>query len=185
MTNNGKARRGVIAVRMRWIVLGLLAVGLILALTACMGQWFTQEQKAYLVIGTPVVTGTHGEIIISVVNMPSEGAASIAIDDQGITYTNITGTSINVEGLNGFTVPAQDFITTAGKGSLAAANANAGITGSPILKITFETTGNPTFTVTKAKVSIGCHLNTLTTGWELSTSKAYYAKDATPTGGAK
>jgi len=173
--------------RTRLVVLGLLSVGLILALTACMGQWFTQEQKAYVVIGTPVVTGSHGEIIISVVNMPSEGAASIAIDEAGITYTNITGTSVNVEGLNGFTVLAQDFTTTAGKGSLAAANANAGITGSPILKITFETTGNPTFTVTKAKVSIGSHLNTLISdaNWELRADLAYYAKDAAQEGGAK
>jgi len=186
VTNNRGATRGVIAVRMRWIVLGLLAVGLILALTACMGQWFTQEQKPYLVIGTPVVTGSHGEVIISVVNMSSEGAASIAIDDEGITYTNITASSVNVEGLNGFTVLAEDFTTSAGKGSLAAANANAGITGGPILKITFETTGNPTFTVTKTKVSIGSHLNTFITNWQLSTGKAYYAKDAAQQeGGAK
>jgi len=168
------------------IIVGLLAVGLIFVLTACMGGWFTHEQKAYLVIGTPVIIGTHGEVIISVVNMPSEGAASIAIDDEGITYTNITGSSVNVEGLNGFTVLAQDFTTTAGKGSLAACNANAGITGSPILKITFETTGTPTFTVTKTKVNIGSHLNAFITSWKLSTGVAYYAKDAAQQeGGAK
>ena len=169
------------------IIVGLLAVGLILALTACMGGWFTHEQGAYLVVGTPVVTGNHGEVIISVVNMPSEGVASIAIDDEGITYTNITGSSVNMEGLNGFTVLAQDFTTSAGKGSLAAVNANAGITGGPILKIMFETTGNPTFTVTKAKVSIGSHLNTLISDakWQLSTGVAYYAKDAAQEGGAK
>jgi len=173
----GKHRR-MAGVRSRFAAFCLLAIGVVFVLTACMGQWFTHEQKAYLVIGAPVVTGNHGEVIISVVNMPSEGAASIAIDDEGITYTNITGTSVNAEGLNGFTVLAQDFVITPGKGRLAAFNTNVGITGSPILKITFETTGNPTFTVTKAKVSIGSHLNTFITNWEPSTSKAYYAKDA-------
>ena len=184
MTDSRRAR-GTIAARTRLAVLSLLSVGMILVLTGCMGGWFTQEQKAYLVIGTPVVTGNHGEVIISVVNMPSEGAASIAINDEGITYTDITGTSINVEGLNGFTVLAQDFTTSIGKGGLAACNANGGIAGSPILKITFETTGNPTFTVTKAEVSIGSHLNLLITGWEHSTGKAYYAKNAAQEGGAK
>lgn len=167
------------------MIVGLLVVGMLLFLTACMGQWFTQEQVAYLVIGTPVVTGTHGEVIISVVNMPQKGAASIAINDQGITYTNITGSSIKVEGLNGFTVLAKDFVIIPGKGRLVAANANAGSVSGPILKITFETTGSPTFTVTKAKVSIGSHLNTLITDWQLSTSKAYYAKDVAREGGAK
>ena len=151
-----------------------------------MGQWFTQEQTAFLVIGTPVISGTHGEVIISVANMPSEGAASIAIDKAGITYTNITGTSISVEGLNGFIVLAQDFVITSGKGGLVAANTNSGITGGPILRITFETTSaSPTFTVAEAKVSIGNHLNTLITGWELRTNKAYYAKDAEQAEGAK
>ena len=126
MANNGRATRGVIVVRMRLVVLGLLSVGLIVALTACMGQWFTHEQKATLIIGQVVLTGNRGEVLVSVTNMPQEGLASIAIDNLGITYINIKDASIEATGLNGFDVLAQDFTTTPGKGRLVAANPNAG-----------------------------------------------------------
>jgi len=54
--------------------------------------------------------------------MPQEGAAAIEIDDQDITYTNITGASINAQRIDGFTMLAQDFTTTPGKERLVAAN---------------------------------------------------------------
>ena len=79
--------RGVSVLRV--IAVAVLSLGMFLALTACMGQRFTQEQKAYLVIGTPVITGTHGEIIISVVNMPQGGMASMAVD-VAVSYTHLT-----------------------------------------------------------------------------------------------
>jgi len=173
--DNRRATRGVIAVRARTVVLGLLAVGLIFALTACMGGWFTHEQNATLIIGKPVITGNHGEVLISVTSMPSQGLASIAIDDQGITTANIDPTSVQVEGLNGFTVLASEFVGTSGR--LDAANSTSGSVGGTIIKITFEVTGaNPTFAVDKAKVSIGSALNTLITAWDLNIDTTYYAK---------
>ena len=189
MTNDRRATRGVIAVRTRWIVLGLLAVGLIFALTACMGQWFTQEQKATLIIGQLVLTGNRGEVLISVTNMPQEGLASIAIDNLGITYADINGASIEATGLNGFDVFAQEFISTPGRGRLVAANPNAGSESGTILKITFETNGaNPSLTIEQVdvgRVTLGSHLNTFINPWDLVTNTAYYAKDVAQEGGTR
>ena len=44
---------------MRVIVMATLFLGLVFGLTACMDRWFAHEQKAYLIAGTPVVTGNH------------------------------------------------------------------------------------------------------------------------------
>jgi len=167
--------------KIRLIVLSLLALGLVLGLTACMGGWFTQEHKATLIIGKPVVSGNRGEVVISVADMPNQGLASIAIDDQGITFNDIKAASIEATGLNGFTVLAQDFTTTADKGRLVAANPTSGSVGGTVIKITFEVTGaNPTFGIAdadKGKVTLGSALNTLITAWTLSSNAAdYYAK---------
>jgi len=165
------------AVRIRLIVVAMLALGLILGLTACMGGWFTHEQNATLIVGQPAISGNRGEVLISVTNMPNQGLASIAIDDQGITTANIDPTSVQVEGLNGFTLLASKFVGT--DGGLLAVNSTSGSVGGTILKITFEVTGaNPTFTLDKTKVSIGSALNTLikTTTWALNTDTNYYAK---------
>lgn len=160
----------------------LLGVGLILVLSACMGHWFTPKQVATLIIGNPQVFGLKGEVIISVANMPQGGLASIAIDNLGITYNNLSidPTSISATGLSGFRVLAQDFTTTPGKGRLVAANAPAGVGSGTILKITFRVTG-PGATLgilpaDKGKVTLGSDLNTLIANWTLGTGKAYYAK---------
>jgi len=167
-------RKGVIAVRSRRVVVGVLAVGLIFALTACMGGWFTHEQKATLIIGQPAISGNRGEVLISVTNMPNQGLASIAIKDQGITTANIDPASVQVEGLNGFMVLASEFVGTDGR--LAAANPTSGSVGGTILKISFEVTAaNPTLTVDQAKVDTGSALNTLIT-CDLNTDTSYYAK---------
>ena len=169
--------------RTRLVVVGMLAVSLILGLTACMGAWFTQKQTPTLIIGKLALSGNRGEVLISVANMLHEGLASIAIDDKGITYTNIKGSSIKATGLNGFTVLAQDFTSTAGKGRLVAANPTSGSVGGTIIKITFEVTGaNPALGIAdadKVKVTLGSALNTLIAqgAWDLSSNAAdYYAK---------
>jgi len=167
--------------RTRLVVAGCLAVGLVLGLTACMGHWFGQQQNPTLIIGKLALSGNRGEVLISVANMPNKGLASIAIDDSGITYTNIKASSIEATGLNGFTVLAQDFTTTTGKGRLVAANPTSGSVGGTIIKVTFEVTGaNPTFEIQvgdKGKVTLGSALNTLITTWDLSSNAAdYYAK---------
>jgi len=169
--------------RIRLVVVGLLAVGLILGITACMGGWFTPQQVATLIVGKPVVSGNRGEVVISVTNMPNQGLASIAIDDKGITFDDIEAASIEVTGLNGFTVLAQDFTTTAGNGRLVAANPTSGSVGGTIIKVTFEVTGaNPAFGIAdagKGKVDLGSALNTLIAqgAWNLSSNATdYYAK---------
>jgi hypothetical protein len=90
-----------IAVRIWLIVSGLLAVGLIIGLYACMGQWFTQEQPPAVIIGQPVITGNCGEVIISVMNMPNEGMASMEVDLDGMAYTTTKISNIVVAGWNG------------------------------------------------------------------------------------
>ena len=166
--------------RTRLAVVGLLAMGLAVGLTACMGGWFNPQVVATLIIGDPVAKGGNYEVLISVASMPDGGLASIAVDDLGFTYTNVDGSSVVATGLNGFVVLAQDFTTTLGKGRLTAPNAATGVEGGTIISITFTATGaNPTFTildVDKAKVSLGSHQNTWITTWDLGTDKAYYAK---------
>ena len=173
--------------KMRFILVGILAVGVV-ALTGCMGGWFTQNQQAYLVIGAPVVTGGHGEVIISVVNMPQEGMASMAVKVDGMTYNNAKIANIAVAGLNGFTVLASSFDDATGKGVFVIANANAGSVDGTVAKLTFDATGNVTaadVAFGKDHIELGSHLNTLITGWQLSTGKAYYANDAAQAGDAK
>jgi hypothetical protein len=166
--------------RVRLRLLSLLAVGLAVGLHACTGNWFGAAEGPTLIIGKPVVAGGKGEVMISVANMPKGGLASIAIDDLGITYTNISPVSVQATGQNGLTVLAQDFTTTPGKGRLVAANPTSGSVGGTVLKITFTPSGGtPTFTIQsgdKGKVTLGSALNTLITAWELGTTKAYYAK---------
>ena len=175
MTYDKNGKESVIAVRIRLIVVAMLALGLILGLTACMGGWFTHQQNATLIIGQPAISGNRGEVLISVANMPNQGLASIAIDAQGIATANIDPTSVQVEGLNGFTLLASEFVGT--HGCLAAANSTSGSAGGTILKISFEVTAaNPTLTLDKTKVSIGSALNTLITAWDLNTDTSYYAK---------
>jgi len=175
-------------VRSRFAAFCLLAIGVVFVLTACMGQWFTQEQKAYLVIGTPVVTGSYGEVIISVVNMPQEGMASMAVNVDGMTYTNAKITGIVLAGLNGFTVLASEFNDATGKGRFVIGNANAGSIAGTVAKLTFDVSGSVgsgDVAFHELHIKLGSHLNTFITGWEPGTGKAYYAKDATQEEGAK
>lgn len=173
---------------LRVIVVAVLSLGMFLALTACMGNWFTQEQRAYLVIGPPVVTGTHGEVMISVVSMPDEGMASMEVGVDGMTYSNAKISSIVVVGLSGFIVLASEFNDTTGNGRFVIASTNAGSIGGTVAKLTFDVIGNvgvADVTFHEPHIELGSHLNTLITDWELNTNKAYYAKDAALAGGAK
>lgn len=184
----GTDRRGVTVLRVQVIVVSILVLGLLVALSACMGQWFTHEQTAYLVIGTPVVTGTHGEVIISVVNMPDEGMASMAVDVDGMTYTKAKISNIVVAGLNGFIVVSSKFDDTTGNGRFVIANANAGSIGGTVAKLTFDVTGSVgsgDLPFNAPHIKLGSHLDTLITGWQLGTGTAYYAKDATQERGTK
>jgi len=182
MNHLDKGRKGVIAMRTRGVVLGLLATGMILGLSACMGFFDTGLQEAKLFVSDIIVTGAQGTVFIAVADMPGTGAASIAfgtVADPAIAITGIDETTVVVEGLGGFTELAWEFTATGG--TLVAANAATGVVGGQIVKVTFAVKDpNPTFTISdtaKVKVHIGSDAGALiaTTAWTLGT-EAYYTK---------
>jgi len=159
--------------------LGVLAVALVLGLSACMGFFGTGLQEAKLFVSGITVTGAQGTVFIAVADMPDTGVASIqfgTVGDPGIAITGIDETTIAVEGLGGFTELAWAFTTTGGV--IIAVNASTGVVSGQILKITFAVTAaNPTFTVNEPKVDIGTDSGALltTSAWDLGT-EAYYTK---------
>ena len=172
----------VIAVRNRRVGVSLLAVALVLGLSACMGFFDTGLQLPKLFISDITVTGAQGTVFIAVAEMPGTGAASIdfgTVADPAIAITGIDETTVVVEGLGGFTELAWEFTATGG--TLVAANAATGVVGGQIVKVTFAVNGpNPTFTISdtaKVKVHIGSDAGALiaTTAWTLGT-EAYYTK---------
>ena len=166
--------------RTRLLGVGLLVVGLGIGLTACMGDWFTPQQIATLIIGAPVAKGGNYEVLISVANMPNQGLAAMAVDANGMTYNNAKISNITATGLNGFTVLASQFV--GGNGRFVIVNPATGVVGGTILKLTFNAVGTPTAAdlgtsrFFKANITLGSNLNTLITAWTLGTTKAYYAK---------
>ena len=181
MVGDRKDKPGSVVTRTRLAVVCLLMVSLPLAISSCMGFFQNTAQAPTLIIGKPALSGNRGEVFISVADMPNNGLASIAIDDKGITFDDIKAVSIEAEGLNGFTILASDFTTTANKGCLVAINPNSGSVGGTLIKVTFEVTGaNPTFGIAdadKGKVELGSALNTLISTWDLSSNETdYYAK---------
>jgi len=168
--------------RARLIVVGVVVVGLGMALTACMGGWFNPQLVTTLIIGDPVAKGGKWEVLISVANMPDGGAAGMQFGiagDEAITFSNnVDATTIVAVGLNGFTVGAQTYAAgPPAKGALIATNPATGVVGGTILKLTFEAAGNPTRPVVdEAKVKLSDDNNHWITTWALGTDKAYYAK---------
>jgi len=171
-------RKGVIAVRSRRVGLGVLAVALVLGLSACMGFFGTVEQLPTLFVSDITVTGAQGTVYIAVADMPDTGAAAIkfgTVGDPAIAIQDIDETTIAVEGLGGFTQLAWQFTNTGG--TIVAANASTGVVSGQILKITFAVDGaNPTFTVNDTtKVEIGTDSGVLVAVGPLGT-EAYYTK---------
>jgi len=163
----------------RLIVIGLLAVGVVVALAGCMGHWFTQTQTASLIIGDPVVGGGTGTILVSVTSMPNDGLASLAVKVGGLILPKAKVTNVKVTGLNGFTVLEPGYDSSTGNVVFVVCNANAGSVGGTVAKVTFSVTGtiaSADITWNAAQLSLGSAQNTLITGWQLVTGKAYYAK---------
>jgi len=179
MIHLDKRREDLIGVRSQRVALGMLAVALVLGLSACMGFFDTGFQEATLFVSDIMVTGAQGTVFIAVADMPGTGAASIdfgTVADPAIAITGIDETTIVVEGLGGFTELASQF--TATDGTLVAANPNTGVVGGQIVKVTFEVTAaNPTFTVNTAKVHIGSDADVMLSAaaWALGTED-YYTK---------
>jgi hypothetical protein len=180
--NTGEDKEARVKARIQAIVAGMLAVGLIVGLSACMGHWFTPPQVATLIVGDPVASGGKWKVLISVANMPNGGLASMAVDADGITYNNAKISNIVATGLNGSTVLASEFDDATGKGRFVIANLATGSVGGTILEFTFDTNATVTSAdlgsagFDKTKITLGSDINTLITTWSLGTTKAYYAK---------
>jgi len=174
-----RSEGGGMGARVRWLGLVLLAAGTVF-LAGCFGQLFSSGLLPTLIIGEIQVVGDQGEVIFSVADMPDGGLAGIAINNLGITYQDIDGTTMVATGMNGFDVFAPDFTTTLGKGRLVAVNAAGAVVGGPIFRITFTVNGaNPDVTIDpadKGLVTLSSDLGTLIDPWDLGTPKAYYAK---------
>jgi len=160
--------------RARWVTLGAVALGLAFGLAGCTGFWQTAVQLPKLIVGPVMVTGTEGYVLISVIDMPDGGLASIqfgTVGNEAIDHSDIDETTIVSVGKNGFVVLAEAY--TATKATLLAVNGTTGILGGEILRFTFTVTGaNPTFTVDKTNVELKLadDANTFITVWDLSTT---------------
>lgn len=163
--------------RIQSALLAALATGLVLGLSACMGNWLGTSTKATLIIGDPVVSTGKGQLILSVADMPQEGLASLAVDLGGMTYTAAEVSNVVVTGINGFTVLASQFV--GGNGRFVIVNPTSGTVTGPVAKLEFDVTGTVTstdFIFVKANITLGSDLDALITPWVLGTGKAYYAK---------
>ena len=161
----------------------LVFLALALALTSCMGQWFTPLLTGKLIAGPPVRVGAQYEVLISVADMPDGGVAGIQLGtdtEPAITFTNnVDGLTITAEGLSGFRVTAQSY--TAGppvEGCLIAVYGGAPIESGPVVKLSFEATGLPEVTLIEARVVLANDLPAWIAGWGLVTDAAYYTKEA-------
>jgi hypothetical protein len=164
--------------RIQSALLAALATGLVLGLSACMGNWLGTSTKATLIIGDPVVSTGKGQVILSVADMPGEGLASLAVDVGGMTYTTKVS-NVVVTGMNGFTVLASEFDDLTGKGRFVLVNPSSGTVTGPVAKIEFDVTAAVTgtdFTFVKANIELGSALDALIATWVLGAGKAYYAK---------
>jgi hypothetical protein len=166
--------------RIQIALLAVLATGLVLGLSACMGNWLGTPTKATLIIGDPVLSTGKGQVILSVADMPQDGLASLAVKVDGVTYVTTKVSHVVVTGINGFTVLASQFDDATGKGEFLIVNPTSGTVTGPVAKLEFDVTGTVTgapFGFDKPKIELGSSLNTLMliTTWDLGTGKAYYA----------
>ncbi|MFC2108136.1 hypothetical protein ACFLS5_01590 [Candidatus Bipolaricaulota bacterium] len=160
----------------------LLLVGLAVTLTACFGHWFTPPQTGTLIVGASVPKGGRYELLISVADMPDGGVAGIELGTDTLPAigfsNNVDGTTIVAEGLSGFRVTAQSYTAAAPiEGSLIAVYGGAPIEGGPVVKLSFEATGDPTVTLDEAQIVLTNDVPTWIAGWDLETGAAYYTKE--------
>ena len=77
----------------RLILAGLVAAALAVSLVGCMGNWFTQTQKASLIIGDPVVSGgTYTQQSIWPGSMGQFSFSSGRVEQTPITVPRSGGT---------------------------------------------------------------------------------------------
>ena len=115
-----------------------------LGITACV-HWFTAASGPTLIIGPVIITGQRGEIVLSVVDMPGGGLASMAAEVlTSIIYDPLKVANVTVVGLAGFEILAQQFI--AGVGGFFAAHATTGLEAGAFAKLVFDVT-DPSVTI--------------------------------------
>jgi hypothetical protein len=161
----------------------LLLVGLTVTLTACFGHWLTPLLTGKLIVGPPIRVGGRYELLISVADMPDGGVAGIELGTAAlpaITFSNnVDGTTIVAEGLSGFRVTAQSYTAAAPiEGSLIAVYGGAPIEGGPVVKLSFEATGDPLVTLDETRINLASVIPSWIVGWDLETGADYYTKEA-------
>lgn len=158
-------------------LVGVLAVGLALAMSGCMGQWF--RPRPTLIIGDPVISGGTGTVLISVANMPEGGLASIAVGPDGMAYDQAKIKDITITGKSGFVVLASEFDDATGKGRFVLANPAGGCKGGVIAQLDFVAQENVTsadFAFAEEHIDLGSAANRLILDWELAVGTPYYAR---------
>lgn len=164
--------------------LGLLVVtaSLVLALTSCFGHWFTPPTIGKLIVSDPIRAGGKYEVLISVVDMPDGGVAGIqlgTIAQPAIAFTDVVVATITAEGLNGFQVNSQAYSARPPvEGCLVAVYGAAPVESGPVLKLSFEATGDPTVTLHETLVSLANAVPAWITAWDLVAGAAYYTNEA-------
>jgi len=163
--------------RIRGLVICLVALGVVIGITACM-NWFSGNPEPTLLLSPVVITGDRGEVLLSVKNMPDGGLASLAVVLGGITYVPGKISNVAVEPLAGFIVLAEQFNDVTGIGGFLVAHACAGLHAGAFAKITFTATNSPTladFVFAKADMSMGDDSNNAI-AFVLQDAFAYYSK---------
>ena len=89
-----------------------------------------------VIFGPPMIQGERGEIVVSVADLP-KGAGALGVTLGGIVYPTAKMADIEVEGVSGYVVLAQDF--TGGQGGFVISTISSqGVASGPIAKITFR-----------------------------------------------
>lgn len=158
----------------RWLAVSAVGVMVILSLTACMNP-LTGPKTATLVLGEVHQIGGHGEILLSVVNMPDGGLASVAVQITGIQYDQTKISNVAIAGLNGFDVLAEQFVS--GSGGFVVAHPCAGLPSGEFAKLTFDANASVSlldFAFTKSDIDMGDDSNNVIV-FQMTDDYNYYA----------
>jgi len=152
-----------------------MLLALILVLAGCM-RWFTPRQEVELVFSEPTGTGGHGEVRVSVLNVPDGGLASMSIDSL-LGFLGGMG-NVTVTPSSGFRILAEYVDEASGIMKVAAVRSAGGLDSGTILTLSYETAGTPDLDFGKiGTVVLGTDDNTRVTYRGVSEAD-YYTKEA-------
>jgi len=162
----------------RWRAIGLLAAGSLVALSGCAGFFATTVPIPTLLVAPAVRRANIWEIRISVVDMPAGGLAGIAMQNGGLTTTDIDVNTLTANGQNGFLVWWFDALPPDPQGALCATHAYSGIESGEILVLWFQATGPaPSITIDGSKIQLGSDANTLIAPFDIAYDVSYHLKE--------